>query len=141
MSQESIETILTVPFYPQLNKTPPYKRTPRAIRLLKEFIKKHTKADKIVLTNELNEYMWKRGIQKPPRKVMVRAIIETEDEIRVATVELIKEKVEVEARPELKGIALPGELEEEEEEEEEEEGMEQSPSANEEITSQNTNNS
>ena len=108
---------------------------------MKEFIKKHTKADKIVLTNELNEYMWKRGIQKPPRKVMVRAIIETEDEIRVATVELIKEKVEVEARPELKGIALPGELEEEEEEEEEEEGMEQSPSANEEITSQNTNNS
>ena len=120
MSEESIETILTIPFYPKLNKTPPYKRTPRAIRMLKEFIKRHTKVDEVIITNELNEHMWRRGIQKPPRKVMVRAIIEEEDEIKKATVELIKEEEIVEVKPKLKGIALPGELEEEEEEEEEE---------------------
>jgi len=121
MSQEAIENIYTIPFYPRLNKTAPYKRTPRAIRLLKEYIVKHTKADFIIITNELNEFMWKRGIQKPPRKVKVRAIVETIDEEKIATVELIHEKVEVAARPDLEGIAIPGELEDEEEEEEDDE--------------------
>ncbi len=130
MSQESIESIYTVPFFPKLNKTPRYKRTPRAIRLLKEFIVKHTKADIVVIDNELNEYLWQRGIQKPPRKVKVRAIVEIEDELTIATVELIKEKVEIAARPELKGVTIPGELEEEEEEEEEDSTSE-SPEINE----------
>ena len=120
MSQEAIESIYTIPFYPLLNKTAPYKRTPRAIRLLKEFILKHTKADVVQITEELNEFMWRRGIQNPPRKVKVKAIIETIDEEKIATVELIKEKVTVAERPELEGISIPGELEEEEEEEEEE---------------------
>lgn len=121
MSQEAIENIYTIPFYPQLNKTPAYKRTPRAIRLLKEFILKHTKVDFVIIDEGLNEFMWKRGIRKPPRKVKVRAIVETVEEDKIATVELIHEEVEVSTRPELEGIAIPGELEEEEEEEEDEE--------------------
>jgi large subunit ribosomal protein L31e len=68
MSQEAIENIYTIPFYPQLNKTAPYKRTPRAIKLLKEFILKHTKADNVIINEELNEFMWKRGIRNPPRR-------------------------------------------------------------------------
>ena len=120
MSQEAIENIYTIPFYPQLNKTAPYKRTPRAIKLLKEFIFKHTKVDFVIIDEELNEFMWKRGIRKPPRKVKVRAIVETIDEDKIATVELIRDMVEVASRPELDGITIPGELEEEDEEEEEE---------------------
>ncbi|MHA1952899.1 MAG: 50S ribosomal protein L31e [Candidatus Heimdallarchaeaceae archaeon] len=120
MSQEAIENIYTIPFYPKLNKTAPYRRTPRAIRMLKEYIVKHTKADFVIITNELNEFIWKRGIQKPPRKVKVRAIVETIDEEKIATIELIHEKVDISIRPELEGLAIPGELEEEDEEEEEE---------------------
>ncbi|MCK5409106.1 MAG: 60S ribosomal protein L31 [Candidatus Heimdallarchaeota archaeon] len=120
MSQEAIESIFTIPFYPKLNKTAPYKRTPKAVRMLKAFIIKHTKADFVVITNELNEFLWERGIQKPPRKVKVRAIVETIDEEKIATIELIHEKVDISARPDLEGISLPGELEEEDEEEEEE---------------------
>lgn len=121
MSQEAIENIYTIPFYPQLNKTAPYRRTPRAIKLLKEFIFKHTKVDFVIIDEELNEFMWKRGIRKPPRKIKVRAIVETIEEDKIATVELIHDKVEAATRPELDGIAIPGELEEEDEEEEEEE--------------------
>ena len=120
MSQEAIESIFTIPFYPKLNKTAPYKRTPKAVRMLKAFIIKHTKADFIVITNELNEYLWERGIRKPPRKVKVRAIVETIEEEKIATIELIHEKVDISARPDLEGISLPGELEEEDEEDEEE---------------------
>jgi large subunit ribosomal protein L31e len=120
MSQEAIESIFTIPFYPKLNKTAPYKRTPKAVRMLKAFIIKHTKADFVVITNELNEFLWERGIKKPPRKVKVRAIVETIDEEKIATIELIHEKVDISAHPDLEGISLPGELEEEDEEEEEE---------------------
>ena len=120
MSQEAIENIYTIPFYPKLNKTAPYRRAPRAIRMLKEYIVKHTKADFVIITNDLNEFIWKRGIQKPPRKVKVRAIVETIDEEKIATIELIHEKVDISIRPELEGLAIPGELEEEDEEEEEE---------------------
>ncbi|MHA1551854.1 MAG: 50S ribosomal protein L31e [Candidatus Heimdallarchaeaceae archaeon] len=120
MSQEAIESIFTIPFFPKLNKTAPYKRTPKAVRMLKAFIIKHTKADFVVITNELNEFLWERGIKKPPRKVKVRAIVETIDEEKIATIELIHEKVDISARPDLEGISLPGELEEEDEEEEEE---------------------
>jgi large subunit ribosomal protein L31e len=129
MSQEAIENIYTIPFYPRLNKTAPYRRAPRAINMLKEFIIKHTKADFVIITNELNEFIWKRGIQKPPRKVKVRAIVETIEEEKIATVELIHEKVDISIRPELEGLAIPGELEEEDEEEEEEDDV----SAEEEI--------
>ncbi|MHA1815401.1 MAG: 50S ribosomal protein L31e [Candidatus Heimdallarchaeaceae archaeon] len=120
MSQEAIESIFTIPFYPKLNKTAPYKRTPKAVRMLKAFIIKHTKVDFVVITNELNEFLWERGIRKPPRKIKVRAIVETIDEEKIATIELIHEKVDVSARLDLEGISLPGELEEEDEEEEEE---------------------
>ena len=120
MSQEAIESIYTIPFFPKLNETAPYKRTPKAVRMLKAFIIKHTKADFVVITNELNEFLWERGIRKPPRKVKVRAIVETIDEEKIATIELIHEKVDISARPDLEGISLPGELEEEDEEEEEE---------------------
>ncbi len=120
MSQEAIESIFTIPFYPKLNKTAPYKRTPKAVRMLKAFIIKHTKADFVVITNELNEFLWERGIRKPPRKVKVRAIVETIEEEKIATIELIHEKVDISARPDLDGISLPGELEEEDEEDEEE---------------------
>ncbi len=120
MSQEAIESIFTIPFYPKLNKTAPYKRTPKAVRMLKAFIIKHTKADFVVITNELNEFLWERGIRKPPRKVKVRAIVETIEEEKIATIELIHEKVDISARPDLEGISLPGELEEEDEEDEEE---------------------
>jgi len=120
MSQEAIENIYTIPFYPKLNKIAPYRRAPRAIRMLKEYIVKHTKADFVIITNDLNEFIWKRGIQKPPRKVKVRAIVETIDEEKIATIELIHEKVDISIRPELEGLAIPGELEEEDEEEEEE---------------------
>ena len=88
--------------------------------MLKAFIIKHTKADFVVITNELNEFLWERGIRKTPRKVTVRAIVETIDEEKIATIELIHEKVDISTRPDLDGISLPGELEEEDEEEEEE---------------------
>ena len=51
---------------------PTKKRTPRGVRLVKAFIKKHLKADDIIIAPEVNEYLWKRGIEGLPRKIRVR---------------------------------------------------------------------
>ena len=48
------------------------KRAPRAIRLIREFARRHMKAEEVKIAPELNEYIWSRGIEKPPRKVRVR---------------------------------------------------------------------
>lgn len=66
---------------------PRTKRTPRAIRLLKAFIKRHMKIEdeSIKIANEVNEKIWSRGIQKPPRKIRVKV---TRDKEGLVTVHL-----------------------------------------------------
>lgn len=78
------ERIYTVP----LSKawiTPVTRRAPRAIRILRAFIKRHMKAneDSIVISNEVNEKIWSRGIEKPPRRIRVRATKDREGLVRV----------------------------------------------------------
>lgn len=80
------ERIYTVP----LGKAwirPRTKRAPRAIRLLKAFIKRHIKVeeDSIRISNDVNEKIWSRGIQKPPRRIRVRV---TKDKEGLVTVHL-----------------------------------------------------
>lgn len=66
---------------------PRTKRAPRAIRLLKAFIKRHMKVDEesIRIANDVNEKIWSRGIQKPPRRIRVRV---TKDKEGLITVHL-----------------------------------------------------
>jgi len=66
---------------------PRNKRTPRAIWLLRSFILRHMKIDEdsLKISNEVNERLWSRGIQKPPRKIRVRA---TKDSEGIVTVRL-----------------------------------------------------
>jgi large subunit ribosomal protein L31e len=80
------ERIYTVP----LSKawiSPRTRHSPRAIRILKSFVVRHMKIDdeSIKITNEVNEKIWDRGIQKPPRKIKVRI---TKDSEGIVTVHL-----------------------------------------------------
>ncbi len=109
-----------VPFYPKLNTIPRNKRAPRALRLLKEFIKRHMKVDdeNIYIGQEVNEYIWSRGIQKPPRRIPVRLVKYSDGvvEVFLATVD-----ARVQAKPTVTVPSGPVETDLEEEEEEEEE--------------------
>ena len=76
---------------------PPNKRTPRALKMLKIFMIKHMKLEvrkeeetekeeeppQLVISNEVNEKMWSRGIEKPPRKIRVRAEKDKEGNVTV----------------------------------------------------------
>jgi len=58
--------------------SPRKKRAPRAVRLIKSFIQRHMKPEVLVVDNEVNERIWSRGIQKPPRNIRVRAVKDRE---------------------------------------------------------------
>jgi len=73
--------------------SPRKRRAPRATRILKSFIHRHMKikteaeegeeTERLVVSNEVNEKIWSRGIEKPPRKIRVRAVKDKEGVITV----------------------------------------------------------
>jgi len=74
---------------------PRKKRAPKAMRIIKSFVKKHMKlrteveiegeeeAERLVISDEVNEKIWSKGIQKPPRKIRVRAVKDKEGVVTV----------------------------------------------------------
>ncbi len=73
--------------------SPRKKRAPRAVRILKSYVKKHMKIrteiegeeepETLVVSNEVNEKIWGRGIEKPPRNIRVRAVKDKEGKVTV----------------------------------------------------------
>jgi len=80
------ERIYTIPLR-AVKKAPRWKRSKRAIALIREFLIRHTKAEYLILGNTLNEKIWERGSQKPPSRVRVRVTREEEDTVRAELVE------------------------------------------------------
>jgi large subunit ribosomal protein L31e len=76
------ERIYTIPFR-KVWATPRGKRTPRASRVLRAFAKRHMKAEKVEISNDVNEELWARGIRKPPRKIKVRLVKDKEGRVIV----------------------------------------------------------
>lgn len=89
------ERIYTIP----LGKAwimPPRKRAPRSMRMIRAFVNKHMKMEaprkgeeeeeapaQIIISNEVNQKVWERGIEKPPRKIRVRAAKDKEGNVTV----------------------------------------------------------
>lgn len=71
------ERIYTIPLR-RAWVSPRRKRAPRAIRLVKSFIQRHMKPEALVVRNDVNERIWGRGIEKPPRRIRVRAVKDRE---------------------------------------------------------------
>jgi len=66
------ERIYVIPLAKARNG-PRNKRAKKAIRYLREFMERHFKPESLIISQEVNEKIWSRGIQKPPRKIKIRA--------------------------------------------------------------------
>ncbi|MEM2937145.1 MAG: 50S ribosomal protein L31e [Candidatus Bathyarchaeia archaeon] len=75
---------------------PPNKRAPKAMRIIKDFIRRHMKLEalkegveegtepkKLIISSEVNEKVWSRGIEKPPRKIHIRAAKDKDGNVTV----------------------------------------------------------
>jgi large subunit ribosomal protein L31e len=65
------ERIYIIPLA-KARRGPRNKWAKKSIRYLKEFMTRHFKPESLVISQEVNERIWERGIQKPPRKLKVR---------------------------------------------------------------------
>jgi len=66
-------------------------RTPKALHVLKAFIRKHMKTETIAISSEVNELFWGRGIEGTPRHLRVRAAKGKDDKVTVHLVEESKD--------------------------------------------------
>jgi large subunit ribosomal protein L31e len=74
-SKSTIERDYVIPLRKGFRNIVSYKKTPRAIREIKAFLVKHTKADEVKIGLHLNHFMWKSGIKNPPPKVKVHVTV------------------------------------------------------------------
>lgn len=83
--QESkIEREYIIPLREKSRVVPRYKKTPKAIKTIKEFIARHMKVEnrdlnKVKIDKDLNQFMWARGIRKHPHKIKVKVTKEGEN--------------------------------------------------------------
>lgn len=77
---------------------PRKKRAPKAARVVRSFVIKHMKVrteaefeedepERLVIDPEVNEILWSRGIEKPPRKIRVRVVRDKEGVVTVLPAE------------------------------------------------------
>ena len=66
------ERIYIVPLS-KARRGPRNKWANKSIRFLKEFMQRHFKPEALIISQEVNEAIWAHGIQKPPRKLKLRA--------------------------------------------------------------------
>jgi len=89
------ERFYTIPLSRALVR-PPKKRAPRAMQLIKIFVTKHMKLQikvteeeeeeelpQLVVSKEINERIWARGIEKPPRKIKTRVTKDRDGNVTV----------------------------------------------------------
>ncbi|MFA4953514.1 MAG: 50S ribosomal protein L31e [Candidatus Pacearchaeota archaeon] len=90
----TIEREYIIPLREKCRVVPRYKKTPKAVKTIKEFLVKHMKiydrdTRKIKIDGYLNDYLWFRGIRRPPHKIKVKVIKEITDGKELVRVELV----------------------------------------------------
>ena len=77
----------------EFQKAPKYKYSSKAIRSLKEFLKKHMKSDNVIIGKYLNQEIWKNGPRNPPGKVKIK-VIKDGDKIKAELIGAPEEIIE-----------------------------------------------
>ncbi len=81
-----MERVYTIPLR-EVRKTPRTKHAPKAMKYIRRYIEKHTKSDKVILDNSVNEKVWERGIKNMPSKIKVKAETIEDDVVLVTLAE------------------------------------------------------
>ena len=82
---ETVERVYVIPLR-DAYRAPRKKRAKVAIRIIREFVKRHLKVEEVKIGNDVNEYVWSHSIEKPPRRVKVK-VVKEEDVAEVSLAE------------------------------------------------------
>lgn len=75
---------------------PSRKRAAKAMRILRDFVRRHMKLEtgeldeeeeaeskRLIIDNKVNEWIWRRGAENPPRKIRIRAVKYKDGNVKV----------------------------------------------------------
>jgi len=104
-----LEREYIIPLREKCRPVPRYRKTPKAIKTIKEFLARHMKIrdrdlKKIKLDSYLNNDVWIRGIKNTTHKIKVKAIKEG-DIVKVELAEMSKKLIAKKAREEKREAA------------------------------------
>jgi large subunit ribosomal protein L31e len=94
MSEQKMEALTRVYVVPLgiAFEAAPYRRAKVAVRILKDFTKRHMKATEVNIKEDVNKAIWAHGIRHPPRRIKVEM---ERDEDGIVTVRLAPEPEQV----------------------------------------------
>ncbi len=68
------ERIYVIPLRKVVRRARRGKRTPRAVKAVREFLERHMKSEDVKLNEALNRKLWGWGIEKTLPRIRVRAV-------------------------------------------------------------------
>lgn len=94
------ERIFNIPLRREWLKVPRNERGKKAATTVRFFVSKHMKSYDVKISQKINEFIWLRGIQKPPHSLRVKVIKDSKGTVRVM---LPEEKIQEPKKKEKKG--------------------------------------
>lgn len=91
------EKIFNIPLRDAFER-PRTRRAKVATKIVRNFLVRHMKSENIKIGNSINQEIWKRGIQKPPRKIRIHALKEED----IVYAELLGVEIKTPSKEELK---------------------------------------
>lgn len=102
MKMADTERKYIVPLRKGWVNTQRYRRTPKAMTVLQEFLQKHMKVKTVLIMKELNEFLHEKGRRNPPHKVEVHVKTIKEKDQTYAVANLVNAPLDVKKKEEKK---------------------------------------
>jgi len=64
-----------------------WRRSEKAMMILRDFAKRHMKAEEVLVDTSVNELVWARGIKSPPRKIRVKMTKDSDGKVTISLLE------------------------------------------------------
>ena len=81
------ERIYVIPLRAATQKAKRKKRTPRAVKTVREFLKRHMKSENVKIGEDLNRKLWERGIVKTLPRIRVKAVKQDDGSVEASLAE------------------------------------------------------
>jgi len=98
-NKKILERVYIVPLRRGYLAAPNWKRTHKAVAVLRAFIAKHMKSDNVKIGKFLNDFLWKHGIKNPPHHVKINAVKYEDGKVMA---EIFGKPIEEQKKPEPK---------------------------------------
>lgn len=97
-SKTVLERVYVIPLRRETLKVPPFRKANKAVKTVRDFIKRHMKSENVAVGKYLNLHIWNHGAKNPPHKVKVNAAKDDKGKVFVELVDAPKEKPKVEEK-------------------------------------------